>query len=219
MALEKHVSTQTVPAQSGAGTGKTKPYRLGIALSGGGARGFAHAGALMAIEDAGLKPDAVAGVSAGSVIAVLYAGSVKGSDLPYRPGGASGNFEPFSSSTIADPGASRHALTVAAETSALGEDSQMASFSSWGPLPDFTLKPCHRSDTANLKGLVFCLYRNCKYGCCHCGCGCDTHSFFPIFHNKILLNLSSGNYFSFRVLLSFVKTLNDYNTLFSGKQV
>ncbi|MEY8662341.1 S8 family serine peptidase [Ligilactobacillus faecis] len=70
-----------------------------------------------------------------------HAGSVKGSDLPYRPGGASGNFEPFSSSTIADPGASRHALTVAAETSALGENSQMASFSSWGPLPDFTLKP------------------------------------------------------------------------------
>ena len=77
MALEKHVSTQTVPAQSGAGTGKTKPYRLGIALSGGGARGFAHAGALMAIEDAGLKPDAVAGVSAGSVIAVLYPAGVK----------------------------------------------------------------------------------------------------------------------------------------------
>ena len=61
MALEKHVSTQTVPAQSGAGTGKTKPYRLGIALSGGGARGFAHAGALMAIEDAGLKRVAVPG--------------------------------------------------------------------------------------------------------------------------------------------------------------
>lgn len=27
-----------------------RPYRLGIALSGGGARGFAHAGALKAIE-------------------------------------------------------------------------------------------------------------------------------------------------------------------------
>lgn len=70
-----------------------------------------------------------------------HAGSVTGSKLPYRPGGASGNFEPFSSSTIADPGASRHALTVAAESSALGQDSRMASFSSWGPLPDFTLKP------------------------------------------------------------------------------
>lgn len=51
-------------------------YKLGVALSGGGARGFAHAGALMAIEEAGLKPDVIAGVSAGSVVAVLYAGGI-----------------------------------------------------------------------------------------------------------------------------------------------
>ncbi len=48
-------------------------YRLGIALSGGGARGLAHAGALAAIEEAGLRPDVLAGVSAGSVAAVMYA--------------------------------------------------------------------------------------------------------------------------------------------------
>ncbi len=54
-----------------------RPYRLGVALSGGGARGFAHAGALMAIEEAGLRPDIIAGVSAGSVVAVLYAGGKK----------------------------------------------------------------------------------------------------------------------------------------------
>ena len=54
-----------------------KPYKLGLALSGGGARGFAHDGALMALEEAGLKPDVVAGVSAGSVIAVLHAAGVK----------------------------------------------------------------------------------------------------------------------------------------------
>lgn len=51
-------------------------YRLGIALSGGGARGFAHAGALAAIEEAGHKPEILAGVSAGSVVAVLYAAGV-----------------------------------------------------------------------------------------------------------------------------------------------
>lgn len=62
------------------GTGR--PYRLGIALSGGGARGFAHAGALMAIEEAGLKPDIIAGVSAGSVIAVLYAAGIRPKDIP-----------------------------------------------------------------------------------------------------------------------------------------
>ena len=55
----------------------TRSYKLGVALSGGGARGFAHAGALMAIEEAGYKPDIIAGVSAGSVAAVLYAGGIK----------------------------------------------------------------------------------------------------------------------------------------------
>lgn len=53
------------------------PYRLGVALSGGGARGFAHAGALMAIEEAGLRPDIISGVSAGSVVAILYAAGRK----------------------------------------------------------------------------------------------------------------------------------------------
>lgn len=48
-------------------------YKLGVALSGGGARGFAHLGALKALEEAGYKPDILAGVSAGSVAAVMYA--------------------------------------------------------------------------------------------------------------------------------------------------
>ena len=50
--------------------------RLGIALTGGGARGFAHAGALAAIEEAGHRPDILAGVSAGSIVAVLYAAGI-----------------------------------------------------------------------------------------------------------------------------------------------
>lgn len=60
-------------------TSSTTPSQmpLGVAFSGGGARGFAHAGALMAIEEAGLKPDVIAGVSAGAVVAVLYAAGCK----------------------------------------------------------------------------------------------------------------------------------------------
>lgn len=53
-----------------------RPYRLGIALSGGGARGFAHIGALKALTEAGYRPDIIAGVSAGSVAAVLYSAGV-----------------------------------------------------------------------------------------------------------------------------------------------
>lgn len=51
-------------------------HRIGVALSGGGARGFAHAGALMALEQAGLRPDIIAGVSAGSVVAAMYAAGI-----------------------------------------------------------------------------------------------------------------------------------------------
>lgn len=61
---------------------KTQPrYRLGIAFTGGGARGFAHAGALAAIDEAGLKPDILAGVSAGSIVAVLYAAGVRPKEI------------------------------------------------------------------------------------------------------------------------------------------
>lgn len=48
------------------------PYRLGVALSGGGARGFSHIGALSAMNDMGIYPDIVSGVSAGAIAAVLY---------------------------------------------------------------------------------------------------------------------------------------------------
>lgn len=49
-----------------------KPYRLGVCLSGGGARGFAHIGAMRALYELGLRPDIVAGVSAGSVVAAFH---------------------------------------------------------------------------------------------------------------------------------------------------
>lgn len=54
---------------------------IGIALSGGGARGFAHVGALRALEECGLKPRVVAGVSAGSVIACMYAAGLSTDDM------------------------------------------------------------------------------------------------------------------------------------------
>lgn len=47
--------------------------KLGIALSGGGIRGIAHAGALKALEDNKIRPDIIGGTSAGGLIASLYA--------------------------------------------------------------------------------------------------------------------------------------------------
>lgn len=47
--------------------------KIGVALSGGGIRGIAHAGVLQALENNGIKIDVIGGTSAGSMIASLYA--------------------------------------------------------------------------------------------------------------------------------------------------
>ena len=47
--------------------------KIGLALSGGGVRGIAHAGVLKALEDFGIKIDVIGGTSAGSMVASLYA--------------------------------------------------------------------------------------------------------------------------------------------------
>ena len=47
--------------------------KLGIALSGGGIRGIAHAGVLQALKNNGINVDVIGGTSAGSMVASLYA--------------------------------------------------------------------------------------------------------------------------------------------------
>ncbi len=47
--------------------------KIGLVLSGGGAKGFAHIGVLKVIEEAGLKIDYIGGTSMGAVIGGLYA--------------------------------------------------------------------------------------------------------------------------------------------------
>ncbi len=47
--------------------------RIGLALSGGGALGLAHIGTLKVMEEAGLRPDYITGVSMGSIIGGMYA--------------------------------------------------------------------------------------------------------------------------------------------------
>ncbi len=47
--------------------------KLGLALSGGGARGVVHIGVLKALDEMGVKFSVVSGTSAGSIVAALYA--------------------------------------------------------------------------------------------------------------------------------------------------
>lgn len=53
--------------------GKGYDHFLGYALSGGGAKGFAHLGALKVLDSWKLKPDVIAGTSAGALAGVFYA--------------------------------------------------------------------------------------------------------------------------------------------------
>ena len=50
----------------------TKKKKIGLALSGGGALGFAHIGALQALEEHGVKPDLISGSSMGAIIGAIY---------------------------------------------------------------------------------------------------------------------------------------------------
>lgn len=58
-----------------------RPPRIGLALGGGAARGFAHVGVIQVLEREGLRPDMVAGTSAGSLVAALYASGMDGAQL------------------------------------------------------------------------------------------------------------------------------------------
>jgi len=50
-----------------------RKVKIGLALGGGAARGFAHIGVIKALEAQGIVPDIVVGTSAGSVVGALYA--------------------------------------------------------------------------------------------------------------------------------------------------
>ena len=61
--------------------GLRKDKTVGVAMSGGGAKGFSHIGVLMAFERSGIKPDIFSGVSAGSIATVLYAAGLSPQDI------------------------------------------------------------------------------------------------------------------------------------------
>ena len=88
-------SCGSVPVQPPRGAGQDKAQvseppvtlperrqvRIGLALGGGAARGFAHVGVIQVLEEAGLQPQAVAGTSAGSLVAALYASGKNSQEL------------------------------------------------------------------------------------------------------------------------------------------
>src|SRR3954464_9700346 len=58
-----------------------KRPKIGLVLSGGGAKGFAHIGVLKVLEEAGIKIDYIGGTSMGSIIGGLYASGYNASQI------------------------------------------------------------------------------------------------------------------------------------------
>lgn len=59
-------------------TSPVRPLKIGLALGGGAARGFAHVGVIKMLEAHGIRPDLVVGTSAGSLVGALYAAGNQG---------------------------------------------------------------------------------------------------------------------------------------------
>ena len=55
--------------------------RIGLALSGGGARGIAHLGALEAFDELGVDFDEISGTSFGAIAGAFYASGIKPSEV------------------------------------------------------------------------------------------------------------------------------------------
>lgn len=60
------------------------PNSIGIAFSGGGAKGFSHVGVIMALEKFHIKPQIISGVSAGAIAAALYGSGLRASEIIER---------------------------------------------------------------------------------------------------------------------------------------
>lgn len=60
---------------------KLSTQEVGLVLSGGGALGLAHIGAIKALEEAGIEPTWVAGSSMGAIIGVMYAAGYSADEI------------------------------------------------------------------------------------------------------------------------------------------
>ena len=60
---------------------RRKPKKIGLALSGGAARGAAHLGVLKVLEREGIRPDCMVGASAGSIVGAGYCAGLSVAEL------------------------------------------------------------------------------------------------------------------------------------------
>ncbi len=79
--LKRFLLSFTLFAFALALSAQQKDLKVGLVLSGGGARGYAHIGALQVLEEAGVRLDYIGGTSMGSIVGGLYAAGYSAGQL------------------------------------------------------------------------------------------------------------------------------------------
>ncbi|AXG73973.1 patatin [Flavobacterium arcticum] len=74
------IGTVTAQEENSANTNTKRP-KIGVVLSGGGAKGLAHIGVLKVLEEAGIKVDYIGGTSMGAIVGGLYAAGYSAQEL------------------------------------------------------------------------------------------------------------------------------------------
>src|ERR1700679_1680558 len=74
-------SAQVRPSDDGANRAAAERPRIGLVLSGGGARGAAHIGVLKMLDQLHVPIDVIAGTSMGAVVGGLYASGMSGDEI------------------------------------------------------------------------------------------------------------------------------------------
>ncbi len=74
-------AADVAPASHDSSLNEPERPRIGLVLSGGGARGAAHVGVIRALEQMHIPIDAVAGTSMGAVVGGLYAAGLSGDEI------------------------------------------------------------------------------------------------------------------------------------------
>ncbi|MBO3117941.1 patatin-like phospholipase family protein [Winogradskyella sp. DF17] len=145
--------------------------KIGLVLSGGGAKGFAHIGALKVIDSLGIKIDYVAGTSMGAIIGSLYASGYSGKQLEYFFNSQdfdlliNDKFERSAQSFFEREGAAKYAVSLPFEKFKITLPSALSRGQNvYNLLYQLMLPVSHIDDFENLPIPFFCIATNIETG-------------------------------------------------------
>ena len=148
-----------------------KKSKIGLVLSGGGAKGLAHIGVLKVIDSLGIKIDYVGGTSMGAIVGGLYASGFSGKELEYLFNRVDvdallQDFTPRNSKTFYEKRNDEiYAVTLPFDKFKIGLPSALSKgLYNFNLISRLTLHVSHVNDFKDLKIPFFCIATNAETG-------------------------------------------------------